>query len=501
MKKSVILPSVIISLLLILSFSIIVKAGEDEFNPNYIISDPEMLNYDSMDRDAIQRFLEEKGSFLANYSCENAYGTKKTAAEIIYDASNRNYNCDGVNLSDDPTEIDRINKCKIVTTISPKFILVLLQKEMSLIEDSSPSQTQLDWAAGYGCPDGSSCSSRWKGFGRQVNSAALQFKHYLDNYYAYERGDVEFYQYTYKKGGSYVFTNPYASNESDQKDIKVTPFNQATAALYNYTPHVYNGNYNFYKLWNKYFTKKYPDGSLLQAEGEIGVWLIQDGQKRPFYSSGALKTRFDPSKIILVSKTVLSGYAKGKPIKFPNYSIIKDPSGGLYLLVDDTRRKFSDYDVFKKIGYNPEEIINASWQDVKSYQIGSPVSINSTYPTGALLQNTANGGIYWVYEGKKAPLLDKIFLETKFKNQPIIPTTPEELENYIKISPVQFENGELLTPENSPAVYLIANGKKRPFVSGNIFLELGYKWANIITVPSKITDFYPDGEAIKNQLN
>ena len=222
MKKSVIFPSIIISLFLVLSFSIIAQAGEDEFNPNYIISDPEMLNYTSMDKDAIQKFLEEKGSFLANYSCENAYGNKKTAAEIIYNATNRNYDCDGVNLGNDPTENDRINNCKIVTTINPKFILVLLQKEMSLIEDSSPSQTQLDWAAGYGCPDGSSCSSRWKGFGRQVNSAALQFKHYMDNYYAYEKGEGT-YQYTYKKGESYVFTNPYASDGSNQKDIRLQP--------------------------------------------------------------------------------------------------------------------------------------------------------------------------------------------------------------------------------------------------------------------------------------
>ncbi|MCD4694205.1 hypothetical protein K8R62_02490, partial [bacterium] len=80
------------------------------------------------------------------------------------------------------------------------------------------------------------------------------------------------------------------------------------------------------------------------------------------------------------------------------------------------------------------------------------------------------------------------------------PTTPEELENYIKVSTVKFEDGELLTHEKSTAVYLISNGRKRPFISGDIFLELGYRWENIITVPKRIIDIYPDGEAIKNQF-
>ncbi len=501
MKKASIYFLFLLSLFLFLSPGVRAGEVEENFNPNYIISDSEMLNYNSMDVEDIQNFLGEHGSFLADYTCTNSYGTPdKTAAEIIYDATNHNYNCEGINLSNDSDELERMNKCKNIKTISPKVILVLLQKEMSLIEDPDPSQSQLDWATGYGCPDGSSCSSRWKGFGKQINSAALQFKHYMDNFYDYENGDEDIYQYTYQKGKTYTFSNPYASQEEKKKDISVTPYNQATAALYNYTPHVYNGNYNFYKLWNKYFTQKYPDGSLLQAKGEPGVWLIQNGRKRPFHSPGALNSRFDPNKIIKVNKSVLASYEKGKPIKFPNYSILRSPAGDLYLLVDNVRRKFANHNTFKKIGYNPEEIISASWQDIKSYKIGKPITANSTYPTGALLQNRKTGGVYWIYEGTKAPLLDKVFLETKFKNQSMIPVSSEKLAEYKKIEPVKFDSGELLTSPKSPAVYLISENKKRAFASGKIFLELGYKWENIINVPQRIIDLYPNGEPIKNQL-
>jgi len=38
--------------------------------------------------------------------------------------------------------------------------------------------------------------------------------------------------------------------------------------------------------------------------------------------------------------------------------------------------------------------------------------------------------------------------------------------------------------------------KKRPITSAKIFEELGYKWTNIISVPTKILALYEDGEPV-----
>jgi hypothetical protein len=303
--------------------------------------------------------------------------------------------------------------------------------------------------------------------------------------------------YNFKKGETYTFTNPYSTIRSET--TVVTPANIATAALYNYTPHVYNGNYNFYNIWNRYFTRDYTDGSLLQAEGEAGVWLIQNGQKRPFHSKGALTSRFNTDKIIIVNKSDLDKYETGTPIKFPNYSLLRAPDGSIYLLVDDKKRKIADSEAFRLIGYNPEEVSNASWEDIRGYIDGKELTASSTYPTGALLQNNKTGGVYWVYEGEKAPILDSIFLKTKFKRKEIIAINPEQLENFKTIDPVLYEDGELLKSPNSQAVYLIANGEKRPFASGEDFEKLGYKWSNIITVNPKVLYLYPLGELIQTQ--
>lgn len=478
MKKTV-----IIAILFLFLIPLGLQA-QGEFNPGMLISDYDLLNFKSMTKEQIQKFLESKNSYLATYKTLNAYGQEKMASEIIYDAAVNNYDCTGANLSDEPTEEERKLKCKTIGTVSPKFLLVLLQKEQSIVEAKTPRQTQLDWAMGYGCPDASACNPYFKGFGKQVNSAALQFRWYMLNPNSYN----------FKEGGTYTFKNQYGTINNNT--IQVTIENKATAALYNYTPHVYNGNYNFWIIWNRYFPGQgYPNGTVLKVDNDY--YLIQNGIKRKFASVSVLSSRFDPAKAVSVGISDLSAYDEGAPIRFHNYSIIMSPDGKLYLLVDDQKRLFSSTATFKQLGFNIEEIQNASWQDINSYQNGKEITIASAYPTGALLQNKKTGGVYFVMEETKAPIIDKIFLKTKFKNKTIFPVSEEELNSYQTVAPVLFDNGELLKANNSPAVYLVQDGQLRAFLSGNIFEELGYQWKNVLIVPEKIISLYSLGEMIK----
>ncbi len=457
---------------------------DPEFDPGHIISDAEILNTNSMSLAEIQNFLDKQNGFLANYITYNSHGTpNKSAAEIIYEAATANYDCEGIELSDMPTEAEKNLKCRHVTTVNPKFLLVLLQKEQGLVSDPGPKQSQLDWAAGYGCPDNWACNPYYKGFGKQVNSASLQFKYYMDHPEGYK----------YQAGNTYVFNN------TDSNPMSVTIENTATAGLYNYTPHVFNGNYNFFKLWKKYFPKNplvYPDGTLLQINGEVGVWLIDGGLKRPFTSHGALTSRFDEKKIIVVENSVLDNYEKGDAIKFPNYSIIRTPDKKKYLLVDSAKRLIVNDEAFRKIGFNQDEIIDAPTSDLASYSDGPSLTATSTNITGTLMQSTKNGGIYFVQDNTKAPLVDKIFLSTKFKGKKIVKATETTLAKYTKVAPVLFGNGEILKSNTSPAVYLIDGGQKRPFASGETFETLGYNWKNVITVSPQLLSLYPIGSAM-----
>jgi len=436
-------------------FLIVPFVAHADFDPNYIIGDAEILDSSAMSLNDIQTFLTNKGSFIATYTVTDPNGNSMTAAQAIYQLS-------------------------VANGINPKFVLVLLQKEQSLTEDPHPSQSQLDWAAGYGCPDGSGCNDRWRGLWKQINSATLQFRDYMDNPQLY----------SFKAGQTYTILN------TDKPPMIVTPQNLATAALYNYTPHVYNGNYNFWHIWQRYFTQDYLNGSLLQISGDPGVWLIDNGVKRPFLTRSALTSRFDPSRIQLVSKSDLDKYPKGDPIQFAQYAIVRIPSGRIYLLVDNFKRRIVSPLAFKTLGFNPAEIVQVQESDLNSYLDGTVLTENSTYPTGALLQDKKTGGVFWVDQGIKQPLLDASLLKTKFKNNKIIKSTSAELATYTTGDPVRLTDGDIVRTPDSPAVYVIENGLKRAIGSADVFTKLGYKWSNVFMIANTILQLHADGAPV-----
>lgn len=463
---------------------------DPNFNPNKILSDEDLLNYDAMDLDDIQAFLSSKGSYLANYTATDTHGVMRSAAEIIYNATHDNFNCDGITLSDKPTEAEKRAKCRPLKTINPRFLLVLLQKEQGLVENPNPVTSSLDWATGYGCPDNWVCNPYYKGFGKQVNSAALQFYAYM----------TESNRYNFKAGQTYVVNNtpaPYCT--TNNQTMTITPENRATAALYNYTPHVFNGNYNVYLLWKRYFPKVsrlYPDGTLIQAKGSPDIWLISGGRKRKFSSYSAFASRFKEEQVVSVTADDLSNYQTGDPIKFPNYSLVQTPDKKIYLLVDNEKRPFASATVFKKIGFNPAEIDQASLEDLGSYTVGKAITATSTNVLGTLMQDTKTGGVYYVDNGTKAPLTDKILLTTLFAGKKITKATAKTLSAYKTVSPVLFPDGTLLKKDDFPTVYLISNGKKRAFADDITFNALGYNAKNIIPVSSKFLYNYPNGDII-----
>src|SRR5690606_33541671 len=108
--------------------------------------------------------------------------------------------------------------------INPQVLIVLLQKEQSLVTDDWPWSIQYRSATGYGCPETAPCASEFYGFFNQVYQAAKAFRRYEANPT----------HYNYRSGrNNTILWHPNASCGSSTVFIQ----NQATASLYIYTPY------------------------------------------------------------------------------------------------------------------------------------------------------------------------------------------------------------------------------------------------------------------------
>jgi len=200
------------------------------FNAGRLIEDESFVANGAMAVSDIQAFLQSRGSALASFT-EGG----KTAAEIIYDYTR------GVRDPDDggsgywPLDI----------TVHPGVVLVTIQKESSLI--TSGNLNNLNAAMGYGCPEGSGCDPQFSGFTNQVKYGAWQL---YRNYLCANPSCSDYSNY--KIGQTQTFTN--AQDYNVPASQAVTFGTQATAGLYRYTPHAFNGNYNFWKNFRDWFS-------------------------------------------------------------------------------------------------------------------------------------------------------------------------------------------------------------------------------------------------------
>ena len=363
--------------------------------------------------------------------------------------------------------------------INPQYLIVLIQKEQSLITDPNPTQRQLDWATGFAICD--NCSKddpylqKYKGFYNQVFYAAQRNRFYIEN------NDL-----------IWLFQ---INQEYNIDGKKITPLNQATVNLYNYTPH-YNGNYNFWKIWQKWFTKKYPNGTIVKAYDSPSVWLIEDGHKKPFVTWASFISRYNKSDIINVSYSDLEKYAVGDSIKFENYAYLRTPDGDFYMVDNNKLRKFQSREIARYFGVNPEEAISISYDDCNYYPKGQDITINSLYPNGIVLQDINDQKIYYAKDGKKSFVLNSDLAKLNYPNQYISKVSSEEIQKLESIDDTIIRDGVLVRSENNSAVYFVSDGVRKPIISAEIFEQLGFSWSDVVVVSDEILNLNKIGDSI-----
>ena len=296
-----------------------------DFKPGNIIDDGLFYNGNSMSVAEVQAFLNKRVPQCwlgrAGYEVGKPVtwnGPTKLASKCTRDftttTSSRAANayCKAYTGAPNEKAAAIISKVGAACGISPKVLLVMLEKEQSLITDPWPNENQYFMAMGYACPDSgpggtAACDPKQGGFFQQVYRAAWQLKVYRahSNSYSYKPLKSNYIQWhpSQSCGGSNVYIE-----------------NWATAALYIYTPYQPNqaalragsgtgdkcssyGNRNFYILWNSWF-----GASVIDDQMSPGIRQVFDQ---------ALASGFNYGKPLSARRTV-SANGGGFQMEFEN---------------------------------------------------------------------------------------------------------------------------------------------------------------------------------------
>lgn len=288
------------------------------FKPGYIISDSNFYNGSAMSAAQIQTFLNQRvprctlgdpgremgkpwGSTTLAWAClKNAKWNTTTLTRPA------NAYCKAYRGASSETSAQVIAKVGQACGISPRVLLVMLEKEQSLVSDSWPTALQFNRAMGYNCPDSgpnnsANCNPNDTGFMQQVYRAAWQLKVYraLPNNYRYQPFKNNTIQWHPNIGCG--TSNVYIEN-------------RATAALYIYTPYRPNqaaldagwgtgdscssyGNRNFYQMYKQWFGTPntfFPDVSQNHKFFKEIEWMGTSGLSTGIKSANGSEALYKP---------------------------------------------------------------------------------------------------------------------------------------------------------------------------------------------------------------
>src|SRR6218665_408574 len=147
----------------------------DRFTPGFIVSDEAFFDSAAMTEQQIQRFIE---SVPCTPSDSVSPCLARYTQDTPWEESFARGHCQGYTGATREPASRIIKKVAVSCGISPRTLLVLVQKEQSLLTE--PSTYGYQRATAYACPDPAACDTQYFGFFNQVYNAAWQFRQYTE---------------------------------------------------------------------------------------------------------------------------------------------------------------------------------------------------------------------------------------------------------------------------------------------------------------------------------
>ena len=345
------------------------------FNPGQIISDSAFYNSGTMSAADIQRFLNGKVAVCrADPTRPGCLKDYRLSTPAVEGTAGR---CTSLPAKTNISAAELIYDVAIACGISPKVLLVKLQKEQGLVTSTNPSPRAYEFALGMNCPDTpSGCSAASAGFFWQLYKGAGQL-----NWYSNPAGS-----FTWLRPGATI-SRAYQANNPGCGAQSFVLENKATAALYYYTPYVPNqtalanlygvgdvcsayGNRNFFRDYTDWFGSTIGGSFLIKGDGP-DVFMIVDETKYRI-----------PTPELLNSLAPLGPVGTVPNAHLDRYTTIGDMSGlarnavdGSYFFIHNgSRLAFANCDEIATWGLNCANAVSMTASQVSALVAGEAMS-------------------------------------------------------------------------------------------------------------------------------
>jgi hypothetical protein len=120
---------------------------------------------------------------------------------------------------------------------------------------------------------------------------------------------------------------------------------------------------------------------------------------------------------------------------------------------------------------------------------------------GALLRLEGTELTFYVQDGVRHLIPSAAVQKARFPFESTATVPAMMIEQYREGTPIAFPDGYLVMADDSPVVYVISEGKKRPIASEAVFTSYGWKWKDILTTSAIALNLHETGLPIEDVIS
>lgn len=465
-----------------------VKTSLAGFNAGNIISDAVFTDNSTMTEAQIQTFFNSKVK-----TCRGGIDEDGRPIVCLKDYKTDTVNrpadtyCKGYTGATGESAARIIYRVSQSCNINPQVLIVMLQKEQSLVTHTWPSAWRYDKALGQGCPDDAGCNPKYVGFFYQIYGAARQMQTYMEGRY-----------FTWYAPGRTWNIQYHPHKACGTAPVYVA--NKATSALYYYTPYQPNaaalragygtgdscssyGNRNFYNYFTDWFgSTQVPAKTPPIVKVGIDIYYLSQGiryhitpddwseyrakfgQPTVVSSVSSYRDGGDTSRFVRNSKTgEIAYFTGGATHRFASCELITRWAGNCY-----SRVEMTDGD-FRRIGAGPE------------------ITRFARVSAGGTVYEISGGVLLPMYDGAAAAAANN-------GSEPFAAVmAPAQRSKFSIDSRVRFAPGQFVSSEGSDKVFLATpDGRLLHVPTWDLIKDLGLSRTKLTVAASAINGYSTD---------
>ncbi len=444
------------------------------YDPNTLISNDNFIAY-GQDGTGVNNFLAQKGSWLTGYNIPEYQ-------EVPYKFRNGDGNCEWRTVStrqfNDVTgeALYGLNAGDLMAReghdhgINPQVTLVTLEKESSAITQHSKPTSSLPsspiemWVLGYGWND---------------TMAACAYDYDTARARAINFGGVG-QQIAYATA---FFRSKYTNPGSCGTPSGTAPTNNATKALYCYTPYTHDGNHNFWHFFTQWFqTAPSFEPTAYGTDEEGKPSIVYNNQRWPLVDVDTFNQYLPGRSLSPLSADMLAlprRHTIGRLIK-------KGGDGRMFYLLNGKRRHVNSDRVLRLYGWRPEDVVgNVDDLLIDAIPVGDPM-------LGIIrMENTST--TYLQTRGENHRIADQaIFKDNWNFDWSEVIEVPPYVINTIPTS----NNLGMIALSNEGTAYLIDNGKRYHIPDNNTAERWGLNWNTAVRFDTPLLWRFPEDNRV-----